>query len=134
MINTSRGVCNDQDELTGGWKDKTKIVSVTDGLSNTILAGEMHIPRNQLNRVPFNGPMFNGQELVAHTRIGGPGAPLLSTADEGSDLLGFGSAHAGVTNFVFADGSTTSVSNFLDTVVLGNLCHRSDGELVSLEQ
>ena len=94
----------------------------------------MHIPRNELNKVPFNGPVFNGQELVAHTRTGGPGLPLLSTADEGSALFGFGSAHAGVTNFVFADGRTTSVANSLDTVVLGNLCHRSDGEVVSLEQ
>lgn len=85
--------------------------------------------------IPFNGPIFNGQELVAHTRIGGPGVPLLSTVDEGyPGLFGFGSAHTGVTNFVFADGSTTSVSNFLDTVILGKLCHRSDGEVVSLEQ
>ena len=92
-----------------------------------MLAGEMHIPKDRLNTVPFNGPVFNGQELVAHTRIGGPGVPLLTANDEPGPLFGFGSWHPGTTNFVLVDGSTSSRSNNLDPLVLGQLCHRKDG-------
>ena len=103
--------------------------SIRDGSTNTILAGELHIPNQQLNMIPFNGPIFNGQELDSHTRIGGPGVPLLTAADEAIGLFGFGSAHPGITNFVFSDGSTRAVNNQLDPVALGKLCHRSDGEI-----
>ena len=108
--------------------------SIYDGSSNTILAGELHIPNEQLNLIPFNGPIFNGQELDSHTRVGGPGSPLLTGSDEAIGLFGFGSAHPGVTNFVFSDGSTRVMSNQLDPIELGRLCHRSDGEIASLEK
>ena len=103
--------------------------SVFDGTSNTFLAGEMHIATGNLNEVPFNGPLFNGQELDSHTRIGGPGIPLLTAADEPGALFGFGSWHPGVANFAFGDGRTSSISNSLDTIILGRLCNRKDGEV-----
>ncbi len=84
----------------------------------------------ELNTVPYNGPIYNGQELVAHTRIGGPGVPILSSNEEPGFLFGFGSWHPGVCNFVFADGSTRPVRNSVDTVLLGILCHRNDGQIV----
>lgn len=127
-------MCGANGELTGSWKEKTTIDGILDGTSNTILAGEIHIPREEINQIPFNGPLFNGQELVAHTRVGGPGAPLLGPSDKGSSaaLLGFGSAHA-VTNFVFTDGSTRSLPFTTDTIVLGKLCHRADGEIIDAQ-
>ena len=94
----------------------------------------MHIPDGQLNTSPFNGAIFNGQELDSHTRIGGPGVPILTSADEALGLLGFGSAHPGVTNFVFSDGSTRAVSNHLDSVTLGRMCSRNDGEIAGREK
>ena len=105
--------------------------AILDGSSNTFLAGEMHIPNDKLNQVPFNGPMYNGKELVAHSRIGGPGIPLLSGNDEAGDILGFGSAHPGTCNFVRSDGSVSSIDIGLDTITLANLCHRYDGEVVA---
>lgn len=119
--------------MTGDWTNQISIKSIFDGTSNTMLAGELHIPNQQLNFIPFNGPIFNGQELDSHTRIGGPGVPLLTGADEAIGLFGFGSAHPGVTNFVFADGSTHSIGNHLDPVTLASICNRSDGEPVGLE-
>lgn len=107
--------------------------SITDGTSNTYLAGEMHIPNGKLNVTPFNGPLYNGLELVAHSRIGGPGVPILSTSDEPGDIFGFGSAHPGGCNFVQVDGSTRTYRNSLDTLVLADLCHRSDGNVINLE-
>lgn len=116
---------------TGTWREKVRFSNVTDGLSNTFLAGEMHVPEQNLNQIPFNGPVLNGAELDNHSRIGGPGVPLLSGKEQSGFLLGFGSAHPNTCNFVRADGSTGSVSNTLDTLVLANLCHRADGEVVA---
>lgn len=102
-----------------------------DGSSNTFLAGELHIPKGELNKSPYNAPMFNGDVLDGHSRLGGPGVPILTRDDPPTGtLLGFGSVHPGTCNFVRADGSTGAVSNDLDTIVLANLCHRADGEVI----
>lgn len=116
--------------MAGDWRHQVSMKSIFDGTTNTMLAGELHIPNQELNTIPFNGPIFNGQELDSHTRVGGPGVPLLTGADEAIGLFGFGSAHPGVTNFVFADGSTRAINNQLDPVTLGQICNRSDGEMV----
>ena len=80
---------------------------------------------------PYNGPVFNGNELDGHSRLGGSGIPILTGDDPpAGTLLGFGSDHPGSCNFVRADGSTGTVRNELDTIVLANLCHRSDGEVI----
>ncbi len=116
--------------ITGRWLGKMQYSHLIDGTSNTFLAGELHVPKGKLNQIPFNGPIFNGFELEGHSRIGGPGVPLLSDDEEAGFLFGFGSAHPGTSNFVRADGSTQAFSNDLDTIVLANLCHRADGEVI----
>lgn len=91
----------------------------------------MHIPEGELNRAPYNGSVYSGSELDGHSRLGGVGVPILTRNDPATDaLLGFGSEHPGACNFVRADGSTGAVSNDIDTIVLANLCHRSDGEVI----
>ena len=110
------------------WIDKVNYASITDGSSNTALAGELHVTPEKLNTTPYNGPIYNGDDCAAFTRIGGPGVPLQSMNEEPfSSVLGFGSWHPGVCNFVNTDGSTHSVRNTLDTVALGQLCNRGDG-------
>ena len=110
------------------WIDRISYASITDGSSNTILAGELHVQAENLNQVPFNGPIYNGEDLAAFTRVGGPGVPLLSGSQAPvSSVLGFGSWHPDTSNFVFADGSTRAVANQVDTVTLGQLCNRGDG-------
>ncbi len=131
MINTCRGVFDSEGNLTLNWKDKVALKDINDGTSNTILAGELHIPLDSFNLAPMNGAIFSGQELESHTRVGGPGAPLLSDSTPAGQIFGFGSSHPGVTNFVFADGSNRSIKSSCDTVLLGRLCHRADGELLS---
>ena len=76
-----------------------------------------------------------GEDLAAFTRVGGPGVPILPGNHEPtSSVLGFGSWHPSTCNFVFADMSTRTVSNHLDTVTLGQLCHRADGEVLDWEE
>ena len=69
--------------------------------------------------------------MAAFTRVGGPGVPIATTKDfESSTVLGFGSWHPGICNFVYVDGSVHSVKNELDTVTLGQYCNRKDGDIV----
>lgn len=106
------------------------MAAIKDGTSNTFLAGEMHIPSGKLNTVPFNGPLFNGEELASHSRIGGPGVPIRTSNQDAGEIFGFGSAHPGNCNFAFADGSVRAVDNTIDTIVLADICHRADGNVV----
>ena len=131
MIITSNGVLDSNGVLTGQWTNRISLGSIRDGSSNTFLAGEMHIPNDRINVTPFNGPMFNGSELVAHSRIGGPGVPILTGKEEPGEIFGFGSAHPTGCNFVNADGSTRTQSSSMDTILLANLCHRTDGNVIN---
>ncbi len=133
VIISSRARCvSDSTLITGqkpgAWIDRIKSSDIKDGLSHTFLVGELHVQPDNINQMPFNGPIFNGEDLTAFARIGGPTVPIASHAyDEPGPILGFGSWHPGVTNFAMADGSVRSVSNLIDTETLGRLCHRADG-------
>jgi prepilin-type N-terminal cleavage/methylation domain-containing protein len=116
-----------------GWADRVGVTDVTDGTSNTILAGEMHVPRGRLNEVPENGPAYDGSRFYASARVGGPGVPIAAGPDDdvaGMGLLAFGSWHPGVSHFVFADGRVTAIRTTVNTDVLARLCHRSDGGVI----
>lgn len=127
VIISSRPKC--RADAPYGWEDKISLRNVVDGASNTMLAGEMHVPLDRLAAPPQNGPMYNGKDLPAFSRIGGPGVPLARGPDDSlADMMAFGSWHAGVCPFVFCDGSVRQVANFVDTLVLQGLTHRSDGE------
>ena len=123
----------DGKQYTGNWIEKIRLENVTDGSSNTFLAGEMHIPAGKLNQFPYNGAVLYGVESDSHSRVGGSGVPILSSNEDVGAFLGFGSAHPDQCNFVRTDGSTGSVNNYLDTVVLANLCNRADGEVVAID-
>ncbi len=116
------------DELVAGWKDQIRMQDIADGSSNTLLVGETHVPRSELNRAPFNGPAYFGRHTMHFSRIGGPGVPLAHhSEDQRGTLYSFGSEHSGYVNFALADGSVRSVSTHLSTRVLASLAHRADG-------
>ncbi len=116
------------------WVDKIHHSSISDGLSNTFLAGELHVNPESVNMIPFNGPIYNGQDLTAFARVGGVGVPILGIREEPGPILGFGSWHPGVCNFAMVDGSTHSVTENIDTESLAALCNRSDGQVVSVAE
>lgn len=125
VIISSQAKRSGDSQLT--WVDRVRYKDISDGASNTALAGELHVAPENLNMIPFNGPIYNGEDLAAFTRVGGPGVRILSGDDESNTVLGFGSWHPGTCNFVYADGSTKAVDSDVDTVTLGQICHRSDG-------
>ena len=126
VIISSRPLC--REATPAGWIDKIRYKDLLDGVSKTFVAGEMHVPSGRLAEVPENGPIYNGVDLPAFARIGGPGIGLAHGPDDVSiPIIGFGSWHPGVCPFVFADGSVQSIDNFVDTQVLRAYCNRGDG-------
>ena len=142
VIISSQGVRSDEQTIEGfavrykpkaKWVDQVTHAGITDGTTNTILAGELHVTRENLNQIPFNGPIYNGEDLSAFTRVGGAGVPILRMNQEAGPILGFGSWHPTVCNFVMADGSTHSLANTLNTHTLASLCNRHDGNVFTIE-
>ena len=114
------------------WSDRISMRHVTDGLSNTLLIGEMHVPIGKLKQSPQDAFIFNGDNLYNMARIGGPTTPIATNLrGEGSDLVRWGSWHAGYCQFAAADGSIRAINANIDTDTLGRMCNRADGQPIS---
>jgi hypothetical protein len=105
-----------------------RLVQITDGLSNTLLIGEKHVPPFAFGAPPLDCGMYDGHNPQCNTRAAGPLYPL--AASQKDDGWKFGSAHPGICQFVFCDGSVHSLSNTIDPVLLGLLAQRDDGQPV----
>jgi prepilin-type N-terminal cleavage/methylation domain-containing protein len=128
VIISSEPVCNAEGPIN--WANKISYKDLLDGASNTALVGEMHIPAGRLAQVPENGPMYNGKDLPAFARIGGPGIPLARGPEDTTiSPIGFGSWHPGVCPMAMADGSVRLLDNFTDDRVLQQICRRDDNAL-----
>ncbi len=130
IVTSSRAQCENWRPVN--WTDRISVRQIKDGMSYTLIAGEKHVVQSELGRYPFDPPVYDGDVLQGFSRIGGPGYPIASGPnDSATDFLSFGSWHAGVCNFVFADVSVQGISPAMDTEILGNLCNRDDGQVVS---
>jgi len=117
-----------------GWIDRISQYSISDGCSNTILAGEMHVAAGKLSQIPDNGPLYDGSSFYNLARVAGTGVPLARDAHDdvlGMGLFAFGSWHRGICHFAFADGRVSALSTHVTTTVLERLCNRADGQVVS---
>jgi prepilin-type N-terminal cleavage/methylation domain-containing protein len=102
--------------------------SITDGLSNTLLVGEKHVPLKFFGQGGWDCSLFDGDSPQCSCRAGGPLYPLAqSIRDPGWK---FGSYHPGICQFVFADGSVHGLFASIDPRVLGLLAHISDGQSI----
>jgi prepilin-type processing-associated H-X9-DG protein len=120
------------------WKGNTSITGIPDGTSNTFLVGEKHVPTGMLTRSKVgDGSIYNGSWSAFSGRIAGIEDPLAQGPTDISPSGGvvdgiyarrFGSWHAGVTQFVFCDGSVRPIRNSIDTANLRRLAVRNDGE------
>ena len=107
------------------WKSRTSFDSLRDGLSKTLLIGEVTKNYSEANQA-YNGDR-NGGGLL------GPMNPL-QREDEvaaGININGFGSDHTGICQFVMADGSVHSIAVETSPTVLGHLVTRAGGEVIS---
>ncbi len=130
IIISSRPKCTNNRPV--GWEDRISSKNVYDGMSNTFLVGEMHVPMGKLKQSPEDAFIFNGDNLYNFARIGGPAVPIArDPRATGNDLVSWGSWHGGLCHFALADGSVRAISASIDTDTLGRLCNRNDGQPIS---
>ena len=123
------------------WKAQTRSSSLTDGTSNTTIFGEKHIRPNSLrgrneDRSAFSAVRNTHRRMMGRYQSGTTieERPLLPPNSQTPPLANssFGSAHAGLCQFVLGDGSVQSLSITTDLTVLTRLVMRNDGEVVNV--
>lgn len=119
------------------YTSQTNFASVTDGLTNTIMIGERHVPITELKdeTTGHDGPILSGWAYTT-MRAAGPDYPLASNKRDDVDgvaHLVFGSFHPGITNFGMGDGSVRPIQVNIDEANLGRMASREDGEVINLE-
>lgn len=123
------------------WTGAVRLASITDGTSNTFLIGEKHVPAGLegYSRGPDSrtgdGSVYSGDHEEQFSRCAGPGRPLAKGPTDtagGSWMWLFGSAHTGVCQFVFCDGSVRALPTSTDTTTLSYLSQRADGQVVTI--
>ena len=119
------------------WQSVVRFQDITDGLTNTLLAGEKHlIPGTFGQNTPNNitasfgdGSIYNGDHPWVLARVAGNGFPIANHRYERFNSQ-FGSWHPGVCQFAFGDGSTRALSVSISPRILGLLSRRADGEVI----
>lgn len=125
------------------WKAQTRFASITDGTSNTTIFGEKHIRPNSLRGKNEDRSAFSAVRNT-HRRMMGryvSGAttelrPLLPPTAQAPALANssFGSAHTGICQFAFGDGSVRALSTTTDLDVLTAYVTRGGGEVVATQE
>jgi prepilin-type N-terminal cleavage/methylation domain-containing protein len=124
------------------WKGRIGFAAITDGLSNTLLAGEKHVFVADLNKGGSKGGSGDGNLYVTQTtgwwechsvrRADHPNGFGRGPQDKRSERHHtFGSWHPGLCQFVLADGSVRPLQNTTDLTLLYQLGRRNDGKAVS---
>src|SRR5262245_43042379 len=85
-----------------------KFAEFTDGLTNTFLFGEKHAPTSTYGKFPNDCGVYDGHHPACSQRAGGPDFPLAVSDTDTS--WKFGSAHPGICQFAFADGTVRPIS------------------------
>jgi len=99
---------------------------ITDGLSNTLLVGEKHVPLGYFGQGPLDNSFYNGDYFLSHSRPAGPDYPLAQTLTEISPV--FGSYHTSVVQFAFCDGHVRQLVRTISPETLGLLASINDGQ------
>ncbi len=129
---------NGTNTTSGAFQFGIPMAYITDGLSNTLLAGDKHVPLDHFGDFAYNDGGAYFYALFGPLRVAGqvPGGSAFPLARSPYDptLEIFGSYHPGVCQFVLCDGSVRSVNNNISIAMLTNLASRNDGNSVSLDQ
>jgi prepilin-type N-terminal cleavage/methylation domain-containing protein/prepilin-type processing-associated H-X9-DG protein len=135
-----RGVIIDASNVvvvSGQWvscQGRVSLSTIPDGTSNTFMLGEKHITLGAFFQTLDygDGSVYDHYWGRYSTRCAGPADPLHGQFDDcggapSQCYRGFGSWHAGLCQFAFADGHVQGVNNATDPNVLYLLAVRDDG-------
>jgi prepilin-type N-terminal cleavage/methylation domain-containing protein/prepilin-type processing-associated H-X9-DG protein len=114
------------------YRHPTRMADITDGTSNTLLAGDKRLNRANLGQPQKDDDTgyasgFDADVIRATTR---PPLPDYN-APSGDGDLRFGSSHTGVFNVVFADGSVHSLSYAISPDTFRYLGAEADGQVIN---
>jgi len=126
------------------WKPRDSFARMTDGTSNTFIIGEKHVRNGELNKYSTTNDQQDGhwlyeqnvsmyqynvaRNIAAKMGKGPNDKTTLPLASFGPDTsFGFGSWHSGVTQFLRADGSVTSVTWNISPDILCRYGHAQEG-------
>ena len=102
---------------------------IRDGLSNTLMAGEKHVPSAKWGMGTWDSSIYNGDIYLSISRVSSPQHRISTTVD---DLdWRFGSYHFGIIQFAFCDGGVRSVAANISEETFRRLASRNDGEVIS---
>jgi prepilin-type N-terminal cleavage/methylation domain-containing protein len=109
-----------------------RLTDITDGTSNTLLAGDKRLNRRHLGlpQSDDNEGYTAGFDEDTVRRTDRPPAPDFFGTSTGKKL--FGSSHTGVFNIVLADGSVRSLTYGINPTTFRYLGNTSDGQVVDL--
>ena len=102
---------------------------IRDGLSNTLLAGEKHVPVSKWGVGGYDSSIYNGDIYLSISRVASPQHRIATTVDD-TDWR-FGSYHFGIIQFAFCDGGVRSVAVNISEETFRRLASRNDGEVLS---
>ena len=99
-----------------------------DGLSNTFLVGEKHVPAGKNGVGWWDCSLYDGGYFMCASRAAGRMFPLTTHPQD----MGwkFGSRHTAVVNFCFADGHVQAIPERTDPYVLELLSMVYDGQVI----
>lgn len=112
-----------------GLKNKkgVRLNEITDGLSNTFLMGEKHVPINQIAQSHWDCSIYDGENILCSARGAGINYPFARTLKDQNVV--FGSNHSAVVMFAFCDGSVHAILHDTAPDVLELLSNIRDGQV-----
>ena len=121
-----------------GWKMRRAFNDVSDGLSNTLMAGDKYVHPAHWGEGQWGDHSFyNDDSGVVVFRVAGPGYGF---PRGGTQLIiqptvakySFGSDHnGGIVNFVLGDGSVRAIFPSINSTILGYMANIRDGMVIS---
>jgi len=116
-----------------GYRDGYRIPDISDGLSNTLMIGEKHVPIGNYGDFNFrDGAAYNGDKASSMFGASATNLPAKGPTDTRTGC--FGSSHSGIVQFVLCDGAVRAISVGINGTVYANLANRMDGNVVDGSQ